>query len=110
MLKTKKGVKFDDKKIRMDLLPDDMLEEVAKVLTLGSKIYDDDNWIKVPNAVKRYTGALRRHYKDYWKAQFRGREDLRYDKESGCSHLAHLVCCALFLMWFEQNPDKEVKE
>lgn len=55
------GVKYDQEKPRWSLLPWDVLEWVVKVLTFGSKKYEDHNWQKVPNAVDRYESALHRH-------------------------------------------------
>lgn len=90
--------KNDDNKIRMDLLPFDALEEIAKVLTFGANKYSDNGWKYVPDAVKRYEAALLRHYAAYKK-------DEVYDDESNLYHLSHLACNALFLLWHFMNPE-----
>ena len=36
--------------------------------------------------------ACHRHLQAWWSGE-------RLDKESGLPHLAHAVCCLLFLMW-----------
>ena len=90
------GVKHDREKDRWDLLPIEEVESVVKVLTFGSKKYDDDNWKHVPEQKKRYDSAMLRHY-SAWK---RGEV---LDPETKLPHLAHLVCCALFLMWGDRH-------
>ena len=58
-----------------------------------------DNWQLVPDATRRYTDALMRHV-EAW------REGERLDPESKLPHLAHAICCALFLIWFEEKGKK----
>lgn len=94
------GRKFDGDKPRWDLLPWDEVEEVVEILTFGAKKYEDDNWQHVfPRS--RYIGAGMRHF----VARIKGGRGAK-DPESGKSHLAHSVCCLLFLMWGDKN-DKE---
>ena len=91
------GKKFDDDKIRMDLLMKSCaksLEEVGKVLTFGAKKYSDDNWKKVPDGKKRYIAALHRHLSAYYQGK-------KIDEESKLDHLAHALCCLIFLYEFE---------
>ncbi|WP_372966610.1 dATP/dGTP diphosphohydrolase domain-containing protein, partial [Marinobacter sp.] len=47
------GVKFDDDKPMMDLIPPVMELEVSKVLTFGAGKYAPDNWRKVPDLRRR---------------------------------------------------------
>ena len=35
--------------------------EVSRVLTIGAEKYDEENWRKLDNLQKRYTGATLRH-------------------------------------------------
>jgi len=94
-----KGRKYDDGKPRWSLLTRSLampLLEVVMVLTDGAKKYNDENWKIVPDAGVRYEDAIDRHL-NQWK---RGET---HDTESGYSHLAHVVCNVLFLMWFELN-------
>jgi len=88
------GVKYDSGKPRWDLLPFEQVEEVVKVLTsvVQSGKYTDDNWKTVPNARKRYIAAGMRHFKAWICGE-------KLDKETGLNHLAHAICCLLFLMW-----------
>lgn len=92
----KEGVKFDQDKPRMDLIPFEALEEIAKVLTHGAKKYAPDNWKIVPDAIPRYEAALLRHFSAYKKGEM-------LDPESGLPHLAHAGCCLLFLMHFTKE-------
>jgi hypothetical protein len=82
----------------MDLLPFEALEEIARVLTYGAKKYAPNNWQKVPDAKERYEAALLRHF----SAHKRGEKN---DPESGLSHLAHVGCNALFLIWLQDKTD-----
>lgn len=84
------GVKFDLGKLEYGLLPPLALEETVKVLTFGAQKYARDNWQLVPDSKRRYFDALQRHVWA-WK---RG-ESL--DPESGIHHLAHAMCCLMFL-------------
>ena len=92
------GTKHDVGKPRMDLLPSEALEEVAKVLTFGAQKYDAHNWRKGVQ-YSRLTAALLRHL-GAWQ---RG-EDL--DPESGLSHIAHAACNAIFLLTFISEGDR----
>jgi hypothetical protein len=69
------------------------------VLTYGSRKYADDNWKIVPDARKRYVSAAFRHLTDWAGGE-------KKDSETGKSHLAHAICCLLFLLWFEQEDEK----
>jgi len=94
------GDKYDNDKVRWDLLLWDEVEDVAKVLTYGAKKYEDYNWIAVPEAQDRYFAAAHRHIKAW-------RSDESLDSGSGLPHLAHAVCCLLFLMWFDALEEED---
>lgn len=85
------GRKHDEGKTDWDLLPWAAVEEVVQVLMHGEQKYGRDNWKHVPDAKRRYFNAAIRHLLAY-----RGGEER--DSESGRTHLAHAVCCLLFLM------------
>ena len=84
------GRKFDGGKLEYGLLPPLALEETVKVLTFGAQKYERDNWQKVPDAKRRYFDALQRHVWS-WK------QGEQIDPESGIHHLAHAMCCLMFL-------------
>lgn len=87
------GIKHDSSKLRMDLIPPECLEEVAKVLTFGANKYSDWNWAKGFKWSRLYASTLRHLY-----AHMRGESK---DKETNISHLAHATCNLLFLMYHE---------
>ena len=84
------GRKFDGGKLEYGLLPPLALEETVKVLTFGAQKYERDNWKKVPDSKRRYFDALQRHVWA-WK------QGEQLDPESGIHHLAHAMCCLMFL-------------
>jgi len=84
------GIKYDEGKIRYDLVPPKSLRELADVLTFGAEKYAPNNWKNVPNPSDRYYSALLRHL-EAW------REGEIMDSESGKKHLAHALCCLVFL-------------
>jgi len=90
------GIKYDQEKLRYDLLPIEPLEEVVKVLMLGSKKYADNNWMKVEPYEKRYYSAALRHILSWRKGEI-------VDKETNLHHIAHAICCLMFILWKERN-------
>lgn len=87
------GVKADDGKLPYHLVPGDALEEIVKVLDFGAKKYEAENWRKGMRW-SRVWGAMMRHAWAWWRGEDK-------DPETGLSHLAHLGCGCLFLIWFE---------
>ena len=92
------GTKYDDGKVPLDLWSPDALEETAKVLAFGAKKYGAYNWA---DGIKysRVFAALLRHLWDFWRGK-------KLDKESGLPHLAHAMCCLMFLLHYETNRRK----
>jgi Domain of unknown function (DUF5664) len=86
----KGGVKYDIGKLPWHLLPGDALEEVVKVLDFGARKYRERNW-EVGMKWSRCFGACMRHMWAYWKGEDN-------DPETGLSHLAHAMCCVMFLL------------
>ena|SRR6218665_2272260 len=99
---TEKGVKLDDDKLRLDLVPPSLIIGVGEVLTFGAKKYTPNGWQHVPDAKQRYEAALMRHLMSY-----KAGEEL--DFESGLSHLKHLLTNAAFLLWFEEKEKMEIE-
>lgn len=93
------GVKYDNDKPQWSLLPFKALKEVVDVLTYGAKKYAPDNWKKVPNAKQRYIDAGFRHLTAYAAGE-------KLDNETGKSHIAHAICCLLYLLAFEIGEDR----
>ena len=84
------GRKYDEGKLRWDLLPWTPVEDAVSVLTFGATKYGEDNWREVPNARRRYFAALLRHVLAWYRGE-------KLDPETGLPHLAHALCCVLFL-------------
>jgi len=89
-LATKGGRKFDGDKLEYGLLPPLALEATVDVLTFGAQKYERDNWKHVPDSKRRYYDALQRHLWAWKKGEM-------LDEESGKHHLAHAMCCLMFL-------------
>lgn len=87
------GVKYDAGKPRMELLPFEALEAVARVMAFGAVKYGDHNW-RGGMAWTRLLGAALRHLGAWARGE-------KADPESGESHLAHAACCILFLLTYE---------
>jgi len=83
------GVRFNEGKLRYDLVHPKSHEDMVKVLTLGAAKYKDRNWergMKWSNILQ----SLKRHV-----AAFEKGED--YDQETGELHMAHAACNVHFL-------------
>ena len=93
------GIKFDNNKPRWSLVPEGVMEDVIMVLEYGAQKYAPDNWKHVPDATTRYYNATMRHIDAWWRGEHQ-------DGETGQSHLAHALCCLMFLQWLENNPVK----
>ena len=59
------GQKFDREKTRYDLLPPELLEGTAQILTFGANKYGDRNW-ELGMSWGRPFGALMRHMWAWW--------------------------------------------
>lgn len=92
------GRKFDSDKTDYSLVPLKSLKEIADILTFGSKKYARENWRYVEDRNNRYWSAAMRHMIS-WK----GGETL--DDETGKNHLAHAICCLMFLL--EENLENK---
>lgn len=93
------GQKNDQDKPRASLLPKKVMRHVLAVLEYGARKYAPDNWKHVPDARQRYYDAAMRHVDAWWNAE-------TIDKETGEHHLAHAVCCLMFLMWFDFEQER----
>lgn len=91
------AIKYDDGKTDWSLMPFEAIEEINKVLDFGAKKYAAHNW-RTGTGFKytRVLSSLLRHT----FAWARG-EDL--DPESGLSHLAHMGCNVMFLIYYNKH-------
>lgn len=89
------GKKYDQDKIRLDLIPVSIFTALGAVLSFGAKKYADRNWEQGFKWSRVY-GAMLRHLVAWY-----GGEDR--DPESGLSHLDHALCNMTFLKEFEKT-------
>ena len=102
------GIKFDQTKQRLDLIPDTLTTALGHVMTYGAGKYSDRNWEK-GMAWSRVIGALKRHLNAIER-----REDI--DQESGLLHIEHVLANAAFLNHFystypegDDRPPKSIR-
>lgn len=96
--KYKSGLKLDSGKDQWSLLPFGVLRAVVKVLMYGAKKYAPNNW-KYVKPKERYFDACQRHLVAWQDGE-------KNDPETGLSHLAHAICCLIFLLWHDQNASQ----
>lgn len=89
------GVKHDQGKCRLDLIPPEAMFALGDVLTFGANKYGDRNWEKGMKWSRLYGAALRHLMKWWWNKG--------PDEETGYSHLWHALCCIAFLVTYEQR-------
>ena len=91
------AMKHDSEKVRMDLLDPRAIDQLAQVLTFGARKYEAHNWRRGISK-SRLLGAALRHLFAYMRGEDR-------DPESGLSHVAHAMCCCMFLLGLERRTD-----
>ena len=77
-----KGTKYDGDKPDWSLIDLSIIQDMAKILTIGAKKYERHNYDKVEP--HRYFAALMRHLTQYQNGE-------EYDEETGLSHLSHAM-------------------
>lgn len=86
-----KFAKADSGKPNLSLVPKEIIYEIEKVRSFGTKKYKDpDNWKKVE--IERYHQALLRHTLAVWN------DITARDKESGLLHLSHMATNIAFIL------------
>ena len=86
---SEKGIRYDQGKLRYDLVNPIAHEGMVDILTFGAQKYAARNWEK-GMAWSKVIASLKRHLAEIEKG-----ED--YDKESGRLHADHVACNAHFL-------------
>jgi len=89
------GIKFDQDKAPMDLLPYEALIEISKVLGYGAKKYKKNNWKGGIN-YSRLIAASLRHIHAFNSGQTE-------DPETGINHMAHAACNLMFILYYMQQ-------
>jgi len=103
------GLRYDEGKWRVDLVPPEAIIAVAEVLRVGAQKYAERNWEKSMPWQKCYACAIRHLLK--WQMGF------NLDEESRLSHLWHALTNLVFLVTYEargigedNRPGKKVLE
>ena len=105
----RQGHKADTGKLPWALLPFDAVRQVVEVLHFGQKKYAARNWEKGIDYDRVYSAAMR-HMTDWWQRE-------QNDQESKLHHLAHAMCCIMFLLafelrnmvWLDNRPEKKTR-
>lgn len=87
------GKKFDDGKLRYDLVDQRVHQEFVSVLTYGAHLYGPENWRKVAGGEHRYYSAAIRHLE-----AARSKTENQFDEDTHFHHLGHAMCCVHFLL------------
>lgn len=87
------GVKYDEKKLRFDLIPPRPMQALAEIYTHGAEKYAPRNW-ENGIAYSRIYAAVQRHLHAYWSGQ-------TLDEESALPHLAHAMWGLAALLEFD---------
>ncbi len=92
--------KYDQGKLRYDMIPNSVIELLIKVMMYGAfdKRYGVDNWkgAKSEEDLKRYYNAGRRHDEAHMSGEY-------IDPESNLPHLAHKLCNDVFRLYLEEE-------
>jgi len=92
------ATRYDNDKLKLDLVPASLIREVAKVMTFGAKKYDAHNWRKGMQW-SRCLASLKRHI-----LEFENMVDI--DPETGALHLGHAACNIAFLIeYYKSHPE-----
>jgi hypothetical protein len=90
------GIRYNDGKLRFDLISPVASQRIAEVLTKGCEKYPENNWRKGLPWVKGVVSSLERHIH-----AFKMGEDL--DQETGLLHIAHAATNLMFLLEFYET-------
>ena len=83
------ALRYNNGKLQWSLVDFDSLEGLVRVLEAGAKKYSKNNW-KKGMPVTQVSESLMRHLFAFLKG-----EDV--DPESGCRHISHVMCNAMFI-------------
>lgn len=95
-----KGLRYSEGKLRFDLIPPDVMLEIARVFTHGAIKYAERNWER-GMAYSICRASKERH----WNQRLLG---FTVDEESGCRHLAHEIVNSMFLLAYELRGLKKL--
>ncbi len=89
------GMKKDEGKARYELLPYEVIDAVAKILTDGARKYDSRNWEKGISYGRVY-GAAQRHLTEFWNQFLKGGDGINHVDGSQL-HIDHAITELMFL-------------
>lgn len=92
---TREGRKEDTGKARYELLPYEVIDAVAKILTDGARKYDSRNWEKGISYGRVY-GAAQRHLTEFWNQFLKGGDGINHADGSQL-HIDHAITELMFL-------------
>lgn len=95
---TTEHMKFDEDKLRAELVPQSAMDALGAVLTFGAKKYAPNNW-KLCTDLICYEGALLRHIGAYRRGE-------ALDPETGMPHLWHALTCLAVLVELDEESKK----
>jgi len=89
------GIKFDSEKVEYHYMSSIAINELNRVLSFGAKKYAAHNW-RGGLKWSRVISACLRHIFAWLGGE-------THDKETGLNHLAHAMCCLMFLLEFAET-------
>lgn len=96
-MEKEKGSRFNQGKLRWSLVHFKSLEPLVRVLEFGASKYGDFNWQKGLNK-KEILESMMRHMTDLMDGN-------EYDEESKLHHIGHIMCNAMFYMFFKNKEE-----
>ena len=94
------SAKDDKGKLRLSLVPTQIIRDIAEVREYGCKKYHDpENWRQVEK--QRYIDALLRHLLAYLE------DPDGVDEESGIKHYKHVACNLAFICELEREEAED---
>lgn len=97
------GKKYDQGKLRWDLLPLNLIEKIVEIYTFGAEKYGANTWQNLEDGYNRYKAALFRHLMAHEKGE-------AIDTDSKLPHLAHVAWNAIALMHFGiEHPTETIE-
>ena len=92
------GLRFNDGKLRYDLLEPYAVEQLAKIFTMGAKKYAPNNWLKGMPWMD-VIASLERHLAEFKKG-------VDFDEESKLLHMAHVAWNAMAIVsYYKHRPE-----
>ena len=92
--------KYDQGKLRWDLLPLNLIEKVVEIYTFGAEKYGANTWQNLEDGYNRYKAAMFRHLMEFEKGNV-------IDDESGREHMAHMVRNGIAMLHVSKIVDKK---